>query len=43
MLCEPHAFFGKLVDVGGFYFCLAIATQLSISQIICIDINDIGF
>lgn len=40
---EFHARLAKLNQIGCFYFSLAIRLDLSISQVICININDVGF
>ena len=43
MLRKPHALCGHSIDVGRSDLFLPVTAQLAVSQIICQDINDIGF
>jgi hypothetical protein len=40
---ESQAAFGKCIDPRGFKFCGAIATQVTVAKVICIDDDDVGY
>ena len=43
MLRKHHAFGSKFVYIGRLNFLLAVAAQFRVTQVVCHDINDVGF
>jgi hypothetical protein len=43
VLRKSHPFGGKLVDTRSLQQLLPVATDISDSQVVCQDVNDIGF
>jgi hypothetical protein len=43
MLGENHPFFGQAVDIRSGYTCTAITSGISISHIICHNVDNVGF
>ena len=42
MLRKPHAGLSEFVNIRGFDFLLPVAAKLSITEIICKDVDDVG-
>jgi hypothetical protein len=43
MIGEPHAFLSHLVQEWSINILLAVTSKISIAQIICKNVNDVGF